>query len=99
NTMTDASDELALARANAEGWAAKLAELEAQQSGQTPESPANDGYGVAPGTNRLGPQEALEQLYNETQKSGLRNEDLMGLAVAKLSQGALAGDERYVVKP
>jgi len=97
--MTDASDELALARANAEGWAAKLAELEAQQAEQTPESPANDGYGVAPDANRLGPKEDLQKLWKETSDSGLRADDIAALAVARLAQGALAGDPRYLVQP
>ena len=95
--MTDQTDELALARANAEGWAARAAEIEAQQAVQDQGRPLADGYAVS--NNRLGPEGDLIELVKRADRSGLRAEEVEGLAIAALARGALAGDERYLYRP
>ena len=98
--MNDASDELSKARAEREAWDQHIAQLEAQQAQAEPVTEGvPQGYGGAPDANRLGPREAMEQLWKETSQGGLRQEEVMGLAVARLAQGALRGDDRYLTKP
>lgn len=71
-----------------------VAALEAQAAAQTlQESPA-----VPPAPSGPGPREAVWEIYQRAEQDGLRNEDIAGFAVARLAQGALSGDERYIVK-
>ena len=93
-TDTTGTDPLGEARAAAQYWANRAAEIEGQQTEPVPES-----VQYAPPASRLSPREATQRVYEEGSRAGLREEDLAAAAVAELASGALAGDERYIYKP
>jgi hypothetical protein len=74
---------------------ARRAELAQQAEQQVHEGVAEPSYDP----NSLGPREAMEQLWKETSQGGLRQEEVQGLAIARLAQGALRGDSRYLTTP
>jgi hypothetical protein len=93
--MSDAQDALATARANAEGWAAQVAELEAQAQTEPVHEGVAQGYEPS-SPNSPGPKELAGQIYKRAMDDGLRDIDAMGYVIAASAGRALQGDRRFI---
>jgi len=94
--MSDTSDALTQARAEAAAWQERIQELEAQV---VHSEPAADPY--QPNERIAGPppKELAQQIYERSISSGMRDEDITARVFSAYAQRAHAGDPRYVVGP